>query len=48
MLDFMNRIEANLVMRNYSGFLDDEGEGPSRIKRNKPPQTGPSEPRGPA
>jgi preprotein translocase subunit SecY len=36
MLDFMNRIEANLVMRNYSGFLDDEGEGPSKIKRPKP------------
>ena len=35
MLDFMNRIEANLVMRNYSGFLDDEGEGPARIKRPK-------------
>jgi len=48
MLDFMNRIEANLVMRNYSGFLDDEGEGPSRIKRNKTPQSVPSEPRGPA
>ena len=30
MLDFMNRIEANLVMRNYSGFLDDDGEGPPR------------------
>jgi preprotein translocase subunit SecY len=35
MLDFMNRIEANLVMRNYSGFLDDEGEGPTKIKRQK-------------
>jgi preprotein translocase subunit SecY len=38
MLDFMNRIEANLVMRNYSGFLDDEGEGPSKIKRAKAPE----------
>jgi preprotein translocase subunit SecY len=38
MLDFMNRIEANLVMRNYSGFLDDEGEGPSKIKRQKGPE----------
>jgi preprotein translocase subunit SecY len=35
MLDFMNRIEANLVMRNYSGFLDDESEGPNKIKRPK-------------
>jgi preprotein translocase subunit SecY len=44
MLDFVNRIEANLVMRNYSGFLDEEGGGgPSnKIKRPKgssePPQ----------
>jgi preprotein translocase subunit SecY len=35
MLDFVNRIEANLVMRNYGGFLDDEGEGPTKIKRPK-------------
>jgi preprotein translocase subunit SecY len=42
MLDFMNRIEANLVMRNYSGFLDDEGEGPSKIKRPKSPDSGPT------
>jgi preprotein translocase subunit SecY len=43
MLDFMNRIEANLVMRNYSGFLEDEGEGPSKIKRQKgPPGRGPA------
>jgi preprotein translocase subunit SecY len=37
MLDFMNRIEANLVMRNYSGFLEDESEGPTKIKRPKAP-----------
>jgi len=48
MLDFMNRIEANLVMRNYSGFLDDDGEGPSKIKRPKSAQTVPSDARGPA
>jgi preprotein translocase subunit SecY len=34
MLDFVNRIEANLVMRNYSGFLDDDSSGP-KIKRSK-------------
>jgi preprotein translocase subunit SecY len=38
MLDFMNRIEANLVMRNYSGFLEDDGEGPTKIKRQKGPE----------
>ncbi|MBK8268439.1 MAG: hypothetical protein IPK83_09115 [Planctomycetes bacterium] len=29
-LDLVQRIEANLIMRNYSGFLDSEGGG--RIK----------------
>jgi hypothetical protein len=29
MLDFVQRLEANLVMRNYEGFLTDEtGAGP--------------------
>jgi preprotein translocase subunit SecY len=27
-LDFVQRIEANLIMRNYKGFLG--GEGPMR------------------
>ena len=46
MLDFVNRIEANLIMRNYSGFLDEEGGGsPSKIKRSKGPKT--TEPVGP-
>jgi len=45
MLDFVNRIEANLVMRNYSGFLDDEGGGPAtKIKRPKPRSTEPARP----
>ena len=35
MLDFVNRIEANLIMRNYSGFLDDEGNAPGKIRRPK-------------
>jgi len=35
MLDFVNRIEANLVMRNYGGFMEDSGSGPTKIKRNK-------------
>jgi preprotein translocase subunit SecY len=30
MLDFVNRIEAGLVMRNYSGFLDNDKGGPGR------------------
>ncbi len=30
-LDLVQRIEANLIMRNYGGFLDDGGGGP-RIK----------------
>jgi len=38
MLDLVNRIEANLVMRNYGGFLENTGpSGPgSKIKRNRP------------
>ena len=36
MLDFVNRIEANLVMRNYSGFMDEDGGTPtSKIRRPK-------------
>ena len=53
MLDFVNRIEANLVMRNYGGFLDDDSEGPAKIKRpnkggSRPPPQPPAahEPRG--
>ena len=43
MLDFVSRIEANLVMRNYSGFMDDSGGGaPAKIKR--PKGTGPRAP----
>jgi preprotein translocase subunit SecY len=43
MLDFVNRIEANLVMRNYGGFMDDSGPGSSA--KNKRPKGSPS--RGP-
>jgi preprotein translocase subunit SecY len=39
MLDLINRIEANLVMRNYGGFMDDSGGGSSA--RNKRPRGGP-------
>ena len=31
-LDMVQRIEANLLMRNYSGFLGGEGGGGKRIK----------------
>ncbi len=31
-LDFIHRLEANLVMRNYDGFLGGEGGGGGRIK----------------
>jgi len=38
MLDLVNRIEANLVMRNYSGFMESgsggSGSGP-KIRRPK-------------
>jgi preprotein translocase subunit SecY len=46
MLDFINRIEANLVMRNYSGFMDDSGGGsPARNKRPRGgPVRGPQQP----
>jgi hypothetical protein len=28
-MDFLQRVEANLLMRNYSGFLGgDDGKGP--------------------
>lgn len=32
-LDLVNRIEANLVMRNYGGLTDDSGGGNNKIKR---------------
>jgi len=31
-LDLVQRIEANLIMRNYGGFLDPSGGGGARIK----------------
>ncbi len=34
MLDLVNRIEANLVMRNYGGFLEDGGNG-AKLKKTK-------------
>lgn len=34
MLDLVNRIEANLVMRNYGGFLDEGGNG-AKLKKPK-------------
>jgi preprotein translocase subunit SecY len=49
MLDLVNRIEANLVMRNYSGFMDGGGGGGggSGAKLRKPkggPKRGPTQP----
>jgi preprotein translocase subunit SecY len=49
MLDLVNRIEANLVMRNYSGFMDggSGGGGGSGAKLRRPkggPKRGPTEP----
>ena len=46
MLDFVSRIEANLVMRNYSGFMDNDGGGSSaKIRRPKGgPARGPKQP----
>jgi preprotein translocase subunit SecY len=36
MLDLVNRIEANLVMRNYGGFMDGDKGGPgAKIRRSK-------------
>ena len=32
MLDFVQRIEANLLMRNYQGFLGGTGRGGGRIR----------------
>jgi preprotein translocase subunit SecY len=31
-LDFMQRVEANLLMRNYQGFLGAQGEGGPRLR----------------
>jgi preprotein translocase subunit SecY len=31
-LDVIQRIEANLLMRNYAGFLSGEGRGGPKIK----------------
>ena len=42
MLDFVNRIEANLVMRNYGGFMDDSGPGSG--SKNKRAKGAPSRP----
>ncbi len=47
MLDLVNRIEANLVMRNYGGFMDDNNKGgaPAKIKRPRGgPVKGPTQP----
>jgi preprotein translocase subunit SecY len=46
MLDFVNRIEANLVMRNYGGFMDNDGGGSAaKIRRPKGgPVRGPKQP----
>ena len=46
MLDFVNRIEANLVMRNYGGFSDSDGGGSgAKIRRPKGgPVRGPKQP----
>jgi preprotein translocase subunit SecY len=46
MLDFVNRIEASLVMRNYSGFLDADkgaGSGP-KVKRPSSARRGANQP----
>jgi preprotein translocase subunit SecY len=45
MLDFVNRIEASLVMRNYSGFMDG-GKGGGSTAKVKRPSGGPAR-RGP-
>ncbi len=47
MLDFVNRIEANLVMRNYGGFMDNDSGGGSAAKMRRPkggPTRGPKQP----
>jgi preprotein translocase subunit SecY len=50
MLDLVNRIEANLVMRNYSGFMEGgsgSGGGGSAAKLRRPkggPKRGPTQP----
>src|ERR1035437_4284961 len=46
MLDLVNRIEANLVMRNYGGFMETGGGGSgsgAKIRRPKGPR-GPVQP----
>jgi preprotein translocase subunit SecY len=42
MLDLVNRIEANLVMRNYGGFLEGGGEKGSGPKIRRPVRQSPS------
>jgi hypothetical protein len=48
MLDLVNRIEANLVMRNYGGFMEGgSGGGGSGAKLRRPkggPTRGPTQP----
>jgi preprotein translocase subunit SecY len=47
MLDLVNRIEANLVMRNYGGFMDGGSSGGSAAKIRRPkggPTRGPTQP----
>ena len=34
-LDIIQRIEANLLMRNYAGFLSGDGKGGARIKSRR-------------
>jgi preprotein translocase subunit SecY len=43
MLDLVNRIEANLVMRHYGGFLDEGGSG-AKNKKSKGGPVGGSRP----
>jgi preprotein translocase subunit SecY len=44
-LDLMNRIEANLVMRNYGGFMDGGSGSGAKIKRPRGgPVKGPQQP----
>jgi len=42
MLDLVNRIEANLVMRDYAGFMDESGSGAERSIRRRGTKTGAS------
>lgn len=47
MLDFVRRIEANLVMRNYGGFMDEGNDGGTPARNRRPsgnPNRGPRQP----